>query len=220
MGTAIWCQYFLNEMKDTPMPLLVVPSTTSSTNSNSNSAISSSATATNSVMLRLCQHTLGGTISCTTFSQKLKLYMISNFFIYKGSFVWNTLYNSDSNSSLDLNVNDTNTNTNSKTNSDLNSNSNSTNSVQQKQQQQHQQQNDDQKHLSLSTSTSLSSTASLVYNMIGTDNVNIYQPEFVAWFCSYHNAQKLLSSCSSNNQEGMSLNDKCNSLLYLSLIHI
>jgi hypothetical protein len=210
MGTAIWCQYFLNEMKDTPMPLLVVPSTTSSTNSNANSAISSSATATNSVMLRLCQDTLGGTISCTTFSQKLKLYMISNFFIYKGSFVWNTLYNSNSNSSLDLDVNDTNP----KTNSDLNSNSNSTNSVQQKQQQQHQQQNDDQKHLSLSTSTSLSSTASLLYNMIGTDNVNIYQPEFVAWFCSYHNAQKLLSSCSSKNQEGMSLNDKCNSLLY------
>ena len=48
---------------------------------------------------------------------------------------------------------------------------------------------------------------------VGNDDVQIFQPGFVAWFCSYHKAHSLLSSQVGDHKPGMVLSEKCEALL-------
>jgi hypothetical protein len=48
---------------------------------------------------------------------------------------------------------------------------------------------------------------------IGNDDVQIFQPEIVTWFCSYHKAHTLLSSRVGDQKAGMTPSEKCEALL-------
>ena len=244
MGIPVWCQYFFNEIKQTPLPLLVSPQIQlrlrqqqqqESSAATVSASASASVTATD-VFLRLCTDTIEHDSSCTTFIDKLRTKIITEFLIYKGSFVWDALSIADSparyeytkygdsNNNVDKRRGDSchdgpndmlthdhdgrDSNNNCKKEGKTTTNYNGKNNV------------TDHSKLATTPSSSSLSSSSITKSMytIGNDDVNIFSPQFVAWMCSYHNAQKLLSpslpSTTSKSENRMSLSDKCDALLY------
>jgi hypothetical protein len=140
-------------------------------------------TATESV-LRMCRDALQNESSCSMWVSSIRARLASNFYTRKGSFVWDALNpNATAMMRAPAMLSEI---------SVVNGGNIATDGTNI---------NDgghgkDQQHFS-----------------IGNDDVQIFQPEFVAWFCSYHKACTLLSSLTGDHKADMTPSNKCEALL-------
>ena len=176
MAFAVWCQYFLEGMKETPIPLLA-PCFNDSSRSRNNFGGGNTTMHATELVLRMCKDALQNESSCSGWIQSVRSRIISNFYSQKGSFVWDALNPQTAKMMKSFE------NNRSHSNSTIDNND-----------------------------TGNKDKDSQPFT-IGNNDVNIFQPEFVAWFCSYQKAHNLLSSTAGEQKANMTLSDKCDGLL-------
>jgi hypothetical protein len=141
--------------------------------------------ATESV-LRMCRDGLQNESSCSKWVSSIRARLASNFYARKGSFVWDALNPKTAAMMRAPPLLSEATVVSGRDLATENTISSNNNSV-----------GDKDRHLFA----------------IGNDDVQIFQPEFVAWFCSYHKAHTLLSSQAGDQKADMTPSEKCEALL-------
>ncbi len=136
------------------------------------------------IILRMCRDALQNESSCSKLVSLIRARLVLHFYASKGSFVWDAL---NPNTAAMMRGTPLLSAKKSKSEMDIttDSNTNSDNGI-----------NKDRKPF-----------------VVGNDDVQIFQPEFVAWFCSYHKAHTLLSCQAGEHKANTTLSDKCDALL-------
>ena len=136
------------------------------------------------MVLHICRDALQNESSCSKWVSSIRARLALNFYARKGSFVWDAL---NPNTTAMMKGTPLLPEISLGNGSDVvaDSNSNSNSGI-----------DKDRKHFAS-----------------GNDDVQIFQPEFVAWFCSYHKAHTLFSSQAGGHNADMTLSDKCEALL-------
>ena len=140
-------------------------------------------------VLRMCRDALQNESSCSRWVSSIRARLASTFYSQKGSFVWDAL-NPNTTAMMrapPLLLSKTTV----ANGSDLTT-----------------------ANTSSSNSNSVGGSKDQHLFAIANDDVQIFQPEFVAWFCSYHKAHTILSSRAGNQKAGMTPSEKCEALLH------
>eukprot|EP00531_Pseudo-nitzschia_arenysensis_P020397 CAMPEP_0116151782 /NCGR_PEP_ID=MMETSP0329-20121206/20288_1 /TAXON_ID=697910 /ORGANISM="Pseudo-nitzschia arenysensis, Strain B593" /LENGTH=894 /DNA_ID=CAMNT_0003648433 /DNA_START=759 /DNA_END=3443 /DNA_ORIENTATION=+ len=135
------------------------------------------------IVLRMCRDSLSNESSCSKLISSIRSRLTLQFYTLKGSFVWDAL-NPNATRMMKVNTLLPEKEIGRERNATTDNNTNGDSAM-----------SNDKKPF-----------------VIGNDDVQIFQPEFVAWFCSYHKAHNLLSPQSGEEKATMNLWCKCDAL--------